>query len=262
MKRFIIGLAGTHGTGKTTLLQAAKAKGIPVDESQLSRTAQTLLGWESLKPAQESQENMWALQDAILEAMSIRDSKINASGIATLVDRTPADVWGYTHLWITRLGADKVDADRIRDYYQKCFTLATAYRVQIIVPIREEIPFVEQPNRADVQSRLFHARTVDDFIFGNGFEHCFIRSLSVEDRVNDLLSIMYKDMIKDVTERAAATLKTFVDEVTPDFRTTMIEAAESWLKKFPPAQQIIFRNYLTSSDVMLQINNALIPKTM
>lgn len=188
MEQYIVGLAGSHGVGKTTILQAIKRSGRPVDESQLSRTAQADLGWESLKPAQESQENMWNLQEAILDALQARDRRINESKVVTLVDRTPADVWGYTKLWISRIGEDDIDMKRAERYRRRCLDLSYYYRSMIIVPIRSEIPFVEEPNRADLQSRGFHADVVNDFIMTSEFRHVVLQSVNLDMRVIEVKS--------------------------------------------------------------------------
>lgn len=192
MNQYVVGLCGSHGTGKSTILQAIKRVGIPVDESTLSRTAQASLGWENLKPAQESQENMWELQDAILEALVARDRKINESKIVTLVDRTPADVWGYVQLWMDRLEkkGETIDLRHRRRYFGKITEAAENYRCQIYVPIRDEIAFVEEPNRADVQSRLFHATAVEDFLTTFGYRHDVVKALEVDNRVIEVSHYM------------------------------------------------------------------------
>lgn len=182
----VIGLCGAHGTGKSTILRAVKEKGFRVSEAQLSRTAQKMLGWDSLSRAQESESNMWALQDAILAALYDRDQEIAASGKMTLVDRTPADVWGYTLLWATRLDM-KVDLDRLRQYKGQCRELAARYTRHLIVPIREEIAFVAEANRADLESREFHSNAVNDFVIGGGLRHSIIQTLNIEYRAAEAI---------------------------------------------------------------------------
>lgn len=190
MERYVVGVVGAHCTGKSTIIQAVKAIGQTVDESQLSRAAQAALGWASLKPAQESQENMWELQDAILEAMKQRDDRINNSKIVTLVDRSPADVWGYTRLWMTRLGEDKINQLKRRSYLLKCLEMADNYRSQIIIPIRDEIHFVEEPNRADAESRIFHEKEVEDFIFSFGYRFHIVQSIDIDMRVKEVVEYL------------------------------------------------------------------------
>lgn len=188
MKPVIVGLCGAHGTGKSSILKAVEAAGYPVDSTQLSRTAQRMLGWSSLSVAQDSEENMWDLQDAILASMYDRDQRIIASGVITLVDRTPADVWGYTALWASRI--ENVNKERLAHYKRQCRTLAADYKRQIIVPIREEIPFVAEANRADEQSRLFHATEVEKFVIDGGLDYAIIQTLNIDYRAIEVIERM------------------------------------------------------------------------
>lgn len=164
MKRYVVGLSGTHGTGKSTISKGVKESGIAVSEAQLSRTAQKLLGWDSLKRAQESVENMWALQDAVLTAMNERDEAIENSRIVTLVERTPADLWAYTKMWCGRLGIDYTTNAKAQTYYAQCRDLINRYAMFLVVPMTAEIPFVEEPNRADLASRQPVADSIEEFL--------------------------------------------------------------------------------------------------
>lgn len=184
-----VGLCGAHGTGKSTILKAVKELGYPVNETQLSRTAQKALGWSSLAEAEKSEGHMWALQDAILAAMYDRDEAISKSGIITLVDRTPADVWGYLSLWVKRLNGN-VDMDRVRLYKQQCRVMAAKYARHIIVPIRDEIQFVAEKNRADEESREFHAKAVEDFVIGGGLPYSIIQTVAIEYRTIEVVERM------------------------------------------------------------------------
>jgi len=185
----VIGLCGAHGTGKSTIIKVVKEAGYPVDESQLSRTAQTFLGWDSLLPAQQSEENMWALQDAILAAMYDRDKQINDAKIITLVDRTPADVWGYVELWVSRL-AGNVDKERLRLYKQQCRVMAEKYLKHLIVPIRDEIAFVAEKNRADDRSRMFHETAVKEFLSSGMLPTAAIQSIHIDYRLTEVVQRM------------------------------------------------------------------------
>lgn len=188
--KYIIGLTGSHGTGKSTIIQGVKNLGLKVDESQLSRAAQKALGWSDLSPAQESEEQMWALQEAILGAMYDRDQRINESKQITLVDRTPADVWGYTMLWLMRLDAiGRANREHEFDFRKRCRVMASEYACHLVVPIKEEIPFVAESNRADFDSREFHERQVKAFVIPH-LEHQVIESISVEDRISEVVKEM------------------------------------------------------------------------
>lgn len=160
----VVGLSGTHGTGKSTILQGVKALGYPVMEAQLSRAAQKALGWDTLKRAQESVDNMWALQDAVLTALDARDTEIEQSGMITLTERSPADLWAYTQMWCARLNIDPQVDSRVQEYQERCFQLSRRYAGLMIVPMTDAIPFVEEPNRADLESRVPVAKYVYNFV--------------------------------------------------------------------------------------------------
>jgi hypothetical protein len=187
---YIIGLTGTHGTGKSTILQGAKTTGFNVVESQLSRAAQKALGWDSLKRAGESVDNMWALQDAILHAMDSRDTEIRDSKTLTVVERTPADMWAYTEMWCKRLNIDIFKDELAYAYRQKCRLMCGRYATFVYIPMSDEIPFVEDPHRADLASRLFVAEAIDSFLWFGGYKMHKLKSVTKEDRSNELAGIM------------------------------------------------------------------------
>ena len=190
----IVGLSGTHGTGKSTMLNYALGQGYLVDQTQLSRSAQRQLGWDSLSRAQESVDNMWALQSAILDAMYDRDQK--ALGIrndVVLVDRTPADIWAYTAMWCKRLGIEYSgpNADpRVVMYKQHCRDLAQRYSMFVVVPPVDAIPFVAEPNRADLESRKFVEDEINNFIIDGGLPYQMINTVERAHRASELESIL------------------------------------------------------------------------
>lgn len=187
MDGFVVGLCGAHGTGKSTILRGVKAAGYKVDETQISREAQKLLGWDNLSVVEKNPTNIWLLQDAVLQAMFDRDDRINKSGEITLVDRTPADIWGYTMLWLMRLDViGPENREREAAYRRQCRHLASKYAKHIVVPIKDEVAFVAEVNRADAKSREFHAQHVMNFIAGHLDKHV-VESISKEDRVKEVI---------------------------------------------------------------------------
>lgn len=184
----LLGLSGAHGTGKSTIIRGVKEFGVNVIESSLARNAQALLGWKDLKPAEESEEKMWEFQYAILDAMSLRDQTVLESRQYTLVDRTPADVWGYVALWSHRLGgANKL---RLWDFNNKCKNMAAVYDQHIVVPISEAIPFVAEPGRADEASREFHEKEVCHFIITSGVNYMVLMNPDADARVRKLSTLL------------------------------------------------------------------------
>jgi hypothetical protein len=160
-KKYIVGLSGTHGTGKSTILQAAKAAGHRVNESQLSRQAQKMLGWDSLSKAKESEENMWLLQDMVLSLLEYRDNSIFDEAAMTLVERTPADVYAYTKLWMRVNGV--AESQRSDSYFMRCKLLVTRYKLLVYVPPLDGIAFEEDPHRASLSERDYHVSALNEF---------------------------------------------------------------------------------------------------
>jgi hypothetical protein len=179
----IVGLCGTHGTGKSTIINGVRDLGYKVNQAQLSRSAQKALGWDTLSRAQESKANMWALQYAILDAMFDRDQEALSTAEIVLVERTPADVWAYTEMWCRRLLIDHVTDRQAVMYKKACRDLATNYCQFLFVPISDAVKFVAEPNRADSESRSFVNIAIREFIESGGLPLTEIRSTSPVTRI-------------------------------------------------------------------------------
>lgn len=184
-----VGFCGTHGTGKSTILNELSARGYAVDTNSLPRAAQIALGWESLREIEKSEENMWALQDMVLVMLRNRDAKIRESGILTFVDRTPVDFAGYTYVWAERLGW-KIDRPRYEQYMLDCATACRNYHLHIYFPMRDEIEFVPQRRRGDKESRETNAHAMCEFINRFGILHSSVRTLDVKERADECISFL------------------------------------------------------------------------
>lgn len=192
----LIGLSGTHGTGKSTIINGIAEAGYQVDRSQLSRAAQKALGWETLSLAQESKENMWALQNAVMEAMFDRDQAALSRGEVVLVERTPADIWAYTEMWCGRLMINPVTDPQAIMYKQKCREMARSYAHFLVVPMAAAIPFVAEANRADLASRNFVDQVIREFIESGDLRRTTIRATGKEGRIAEAASVMSFEKIK------------------------------------------------------------------
>ena len=184
----LMGLTGAHGTGKSTIIQGVGEFGVQTIQSSLSRTAQATLGWDSPARAGDSEENMWQFQEAILGAMYDRDMSILGDNTLTLVDRTPADVWGYVSLWSHRLGG--ADPAHLKDFKNRCRVMASRYTAHIIVPIHDDVPFVEEQGRADIDSRDFHEKEICQFILTGGLTHTVLLQTGIDERVTKVAVMM------------------------------------------------------------------------
>lgn len=164
MKKSVIGLSGTHGTGKSTIMNGVAEYGFAVNSAQLSRTVQSLLGWTSLKQVEQSEESMWCFQNKILDIMIERDNDINESGQVTLAERSPVDLWAYAQLWCKRFGIDVGKSSTAKSYYNRCNSALGAYKAILVLNQSQSIPFVAENNRADLESRDFVDKAIKQFI--------------------------------------------------------------------------------------------------
>lgn len=186
----IVGLCGTQGTGKSTILQAAEDAGFNVDRTQVSRTVQANLGWDRLSRAEESVENMMLLQNEIANVMYDRDVKYLRSDAITLVERSPADVWAYTCVWCHRNKVAMTTDPWALDYKRKLRFMSSLYRSFVIVPQVAEIPFVEDPHRADYESRGYVDKVIREFLNSGQLNVKEIQTVSREDRKAEIAALL------------------------------------------------------------------------
>jgi predicted ATPase len=186
----IVGLCGTQGTGKSTILQAAENAGFKVDRTQVSRTVQASLGWDKLSRAEESVQNMMMLQNEIANVMYDRDTKYLDSDELVLVERTPADVWAYTCVWCHRNKVAMTSDPWALDYKRKMRYMASFYTRFVIVPQVPEIPFVEDPHRADYESRQYVDDVIRNFVGTGGLPSYEMKTISREDRSAEIATLL------------------------------------------------------------------------
>lgn len=188
----IAGISGTHGTGKSTIMDALIRAQQSVDRSQISRAAQAALGWATLKDATETVESTIEFQEAVLNAMYDRDIKLLEAGINTtvFVERTPADVFSYAKWWIIReheCTNENVLA-WLEGYKRRCRAMQSQYLTTVIVRPCAQIPFVPDPNRASLMNREFVRDEIENFIVAGGSNHTFINTLSPDDRAAEAIT--------------------------------------------------------------------------
>lgn len=180
----IIGLSGSQGTGKSTILQWAQDDGYYVHKKGLSRTAQQMLGWDNLYTVKDSLENIFKLQDLVLDLLIKRDYSLSLVNDNVLVERTPADLWAYTWLWLQPYEPELYEP-WFYEYQEKLVEQSKIYDTLLLVPIVDEIPFVYDPQRANVDSR----QEVQDYIFS--FANLHFKNVKVlnnlEQRGNDTI---------------------------------------------------------------------------
>lgn len=186
----IIGICGTHGTGKSTVLQGVKAQGFKVNETQISRKVQKALGWETLGEAEKSVQNMWDLQETILATMYDRDQAILKSDMLTAVERTPADVWAYTEMWCTYHGIDVKQNAQAVNFKARCRSMAEKYAKYVMVLPHDAVLFAPDPNRATLMSRKFVELAIARFIEEGSYSSYVIRSPDRKERITEMMAQM------------------------------------------------------------------------
>jgi predicted ATPase len=186
----IIGLSGTQGTGKSTVLAAAKTAGFSVVETSISRNVQAKLGWDNLSRAQESIKNMMVFQIEVASVMLSRDIQEASKDNIVLVERTPADVWAYTNIWCARNNICVQTDPWASDYYEALKLMAKVYTAFVIIPQVKEIPFVKDPHRADLDSRDEVDLLIRKFIAEQPQQKHEIFTISREDRSIEIVNIL------------------------------------------------------------------------
>lgn len=199
---FVIGISGTHGTGKSSIFDALAFTSVPpfnVDRTQLSRSAQKNLGWDSLSVAGTSIENAWALQDSVIDALIRRDEAIVQSEKITVVERSPLDVWAYMLMWCEKLDIDP-SSDRVQEFKTKCIDATKRYSHIAIVPASPEVPFKFDPHRGDEK---FRQSVEEDILrlaleildvnnhYDNYVSFTFVKQVSIRDRALEIKEIIY-----------------------------------------------------------------------
>lgn len=192
---YILAVSGTHGTGKSTVMRGLDTMNIPVINTQIARTAQRILGWDSLSTAQESVDNMWTLQDMILGLMYDRDQGINENKKLSVVERCPADMWAYTKMWCERLDVD-IQSERARLYKQKCRNLMNEYRGVFMLYPSVLVPFQAEANRADLHSRDNVQEDIIEFLRSGDHTMYPISMADKDQRISTCASIFITEKVK------------------------------------------------------------------
>lgn len=193
----VIGLSGAQGGGKSTLLEALKARGWQVDDFKVSRAVQAQLGWDRLDTVLESPETMKRFQEEVLRQKLARDRELRWGGSpgTILTERTFADICAYTTYWTWEL----VDARQwtlaegaawLHDYTKECVEAQKqCYDGVILLPYMSHVAWSQDPNRASRSSvntiwdNLERFTQRFDFINALPF---YVRAASVEDRANEV----------------------------------------------------------------------------
>lgn len=152
----MIGLAGAHNTGKTTLAKAFAEKfGIPFVQGQVAQVFKGC-GFDSSKSwGAFSLEDRLTVQWRVLKTHTALYQEYSSLGTAFITDRTPLDFLAYTLADIQmRELTEELERD-VLAYADACFAATNAYfaLVAVLQPC-PEIPLVSREGRGEL-SMLF-----------------------------------------------------------------------------------------------------------
>jgi len=136
----LIGLCGSHRTGKTTLAELLAGKaGIPFVKTGTSEVFREC-GLDPSKPI-DFGKRLW-IQEKILDAA---EKVWRAGRKQSITDRTPLDMAAYTLGDIQ--GATEVDFEALERYLDRCFE-ATNKFFSMLVLIQPGIPLIHEEGKA------------------------------------------------------------------------------------------------------------------
>lgn len=137
----MLGLSGSHSTGKTTLAEAfAKVSGIPFVKGTTRHTYERL----GLDPrANYPLDQRIEVQHEILKDY---DALWASSPERFISDRTPLDFMAYMLADVQREGVTKEQGEAIVGYMNECYRVANT-RFPVILIVQPGIPFVDEPGR-------------------------------------------------------------------------------------------------------------------
>lgn len=162
----IVGITGSQGCGKTTVLHDLKAAGYDVDIFSTPRAVQAKLGYSSLAEVlDQSFDKIKYFQEVILETKYNRDSVLALAhkDDVVFVERTFADIFAYATTWATQLPKKSEEFTEWvnTEYFNKCKAaqLDLQYNTVILSPLETFEPDLRRANEATrfIVDRQMHA---------------------------------------------------------------------------------------------------------
>lgn len=169
----VVGLSGSHGGGKSTLLRELQQRGWQVDDFRVSRAVQQQLGWDSLQRVLDSPETMKQFQDEVFRQKLERDTKLKMeepSNIIILTERTFADIWAYTSKWTwTFYERGEMTFDECIQFMitftAKCVDAQNSiYSGILLLPLMNHIQWEDDTHRASKQDAVEFFADVELFV--------------------------------------------------------------------------------------------------
>jgi nicotinamide riboside kinase len=145
----LIGLTGTHSTGKSTIL--SNLIGVQVDGTSVSRKVQDNLEVSSPEEAVKN-IGVQAFQDVLIVEMGLRDSMLRKSEGDWVVTRSPIDLAAYALQWYE---SQDLKSDAWLDFYlDLCLeNVKKMYDLIVYIPMDDGIGYTPEKGRCSEESR-------------------------------------------------------------------------------------------------------------
>jgi hypothetical protein len=136
----MLGLAGAHGTGKTTLAEAfSELSGLPFIKGTTRATYERL----GLDPQRNYPLDVRL--DVQFEILKDYEA-LYAQHQRFVTDRTPLDMMAYLLADVQREGVTEAQGTRIAKYLEECYTVLNR-RFPVVLIVQPGIPFVAEEGR-------------------------------------------------------------------------------------------------------------------
>lgn len=184
----IIAISGAHGCGKTSVLEELQKQNhqeIFIDDFKVSRTVLAELGL-TLEQATKTATLTQKYQKLVLSKKIDRDGVVLPSAVydpqvrSVFVDRSIADVYAYTRLWVEK---NNVDKKWFADFEDMCISTIRMYSKVLLIPIGK-FPFVDDGVRAKEETQQIIATYIEEFVKLHCDDYVIIEPTSIVDRAN------------------------------------------------------------------------------
>ena len=154
----MIGLAGSHRTGKTTLAKKyAEFKNLNFVQTSSSAVFKEL----GFDPKMDYDIKLRIhIQNAILDAA---EREYKKAGNVFISDRTPIDMLAYTMADVQRENMDADSTAMFVDYMNRCFEVSNRH-FSLIVIVQPGIPLIEEEGKAPANTA--YMEHINSLVFG------------------------------------------------------------------------------------------------
>lgn len=190
MKKYGIGLCGSHRTGKTTLAKEVAVK-MGLDFVQTSTSE--VFSENGLNPSDpmDFTTRIWIQNKVVSAAEQVWRT---ARGIF-ITDRTPIDMMAYTLADI--VGSSAVDFTALDEYLDHCFQVTDTIFSQLFI-LQPAIPLIYEEGKAALnRAYMEHLNVLMQGLCCDERLHCPVHQIArdiipIDDRVNTILAWLKK----------------------------------------------------------------------